>query len=199
MQTFWNLFSCRLSKMFKAFNDLFRKPRTTVIQENLEQTLKYLILLFNNKGPTILDKIFVTKQWNPVKTDRNRKLWYLFLRGFNCYRQGLISWGGTGGWAICPVRFEISLIFRQFQRSYVLSWSASHKQLVYQVCYTRYQVSFYLWWIRPVLKYCKVSKYYNQDGRLLFRKVLTNSPEMIKEKSHQRWFKKNCCGNFWKM
>ena len=36
-------------------------------------------------------------------------------------------------------------------------------QLLYQVCYTRYQVSIYLWWIRPVLKKCKVPKYYDQD------------------------------------
>ena len=37
------------------------------------------------------------------------------------------------------------------------------KQLVYQVCYTRYHVSFYLWLIGSVLKYCKVLKYYEQD------------------------------------
>ena len=39
------------------------------------------------------------------------------------------------------------------------------RQLVYQVCYTRYKVSFYLWWIEPVLKYCNVPKYYDQDCR----------------------------------
>ena len=39
------------------------------------------------------------------------------------------------------------------------------RQLVYQVCYTRYHVSFYLWLIRPVLKHCKVPKYYDQDCR----------------------------------
>ena len=31
---------------------------------------------------TILDKIFGTKWSNPVKMDRERKLWYLFLRVF---------------------------------------------------------------------------------------------------------------------
>ena len=43
-----------------------------------------------------------------------------------------------------------------------------------QVCYTRYQVTFYLWWIRPVLKHCKVSKYYDQDYRwkISFQKAL---------------------------
>ena len=31
---------------------------------------------------TIADKIFGTKWSNPVKLDRNRKVWYLFLHGF---------------------------------------------------------------------------------------------------------------------
>ena len=31
---------------------------------------------------TIQDKIFGTKWSNPVKLDRNRKVWYLFLRAF---------------------------------------------------------------------------------------------------------------------
>ena len=31
-------------------------------------------------------------------------------------------------------------------------------QLVYQICYTRYQVSFYLWRIEPALKHYKSSK-----------------------------------------
>ena len=37
------------------------------------------------------------------------------------------------------------------------------RQLVYQVCYNRYYVSFYLWLIGTVLKHCKVLKYYDQD------------------------------------
>ena len=39
-------------------------------------------------------------------------------------------------------------------------------QLVYQVCNTKYQVSFYLWRIGPVLKHCKVPKYYYRDCRV---------------------------------
>ena len=39
------------------------------------------------------------------------------------------------------------------------------RQLVYQVCYTRFHVSFYLWLIGSVLKHCKVPKYYDQDCR----------------------------------
>ena len=37
------------------------------------------------------------------------------------------------------------------------------RQLVYQICYTRYYASFYLWLIGSALKHCKVPKYYEQD------------------------------------
>ena len=46
---------------------------------------------------------------------------------------------------------------------------------MYQVCCTRYQVSFYLRWIRSVLRYCKVPKYYDQDCRLQARVCLWSS------------------------
>ena len=39
------------------------------------------------------------------------------------------------------------------------------RQLVHQVCYARYHVSFYLWWIGLVLKHWKVPKYYHKDFR----------------------------------
>ena len=42
------------------------------------------------------------------------------------------------------------------------------RKFVYQVCYTGYQVPFYLWWMEPVLKYCKVLKYYDQDSLKIF-------------------------------
>ena len=41
------------------------------------------------------------------------------------------------------------------------------RQLAYQVCYTRYHVSFYLRLIGSVLKHCKVPKYYDQDYGLM--------------------------------
>ena len=52
------------------------------------------------------------------------------------------------------------------------------RQLVYQVCCTRYQVSFYLWRLGPVLKHCKVPKYYNQD--------YVNLTDMLYRKSVQK-------------
>ena len=42
---------------------------------------------------------------------------------------------------------------------------------MYQVCYTRYHVSFYLWLIGSVLKHCKVPKYYEQDRRQISRTI----------------------------
>ena len=51
-------------------------------------------------------------------------------------------------------------------------------QLVYQVCYTRYHVLFYLLLIRSVLKHCKVPKYYNQDCLKIFF-LLSELPMMI--------------------
>ena len=49
---------------------------------------------------------------------------------------------------------------------------------MYQVCYTRYQVLFYLWRTKSVLKYCKVSKYNDQDClKILF--LLSALPMMI--------------------
>ena len=42
---------------------------------------------------------------------------------------------------------------------------------MYQVCYTRYHVSFYLWLIGSVLKHCKVPKYYEQDCSFRYHKI----------------------------
>ena len=40
------------------------------------------------------------------------------------------------------------------------------RQLINQVCYKRYHVSFYLWGIGPIIKLYKVLKYYGQDCSL---------------------------------
>ena len=42
------------------------------------------------------------------------------------------------------------------------------RQLVCQVCYTKCQVSFYLWLARPAPKHCKVPKHYDQDYLKIF-------------------------------
>ena len=52
------------------------------------------------------------------------------------------------------------------------------RQLVYQIRYTRYQVSFYLWWIGSLLNYCKVPKYYDQGCLKVFF-LLSSFPIMI--------------------
>ena len=52
------------------------------------------------------------------------------------------------------------------------------RQFVYQIYYTGYKVSFYLWLIGSVLKYCKVPKYYDRDCLKIFF-LLSALPIMI--------------------
>ena len=47
------------------------------------KTDKIINAFFKSVFTTILGKIFETKQRNPVKVDRTRKLWYLLLRIFD--------------------------------------------------------------------------------------------------------------------
>ena len=49
---------------------------------------------------------------------------------------------------------------------------------MYQVCYTKYHVSFYLWLIGSVLKHRKVPKYYEQDC-LKFLFLISTLPAKI--------------------
>ena len=65
------------------------------------------------------------------------------------------------------------------------------RQLVYQVCYTRYQVSFYLWWIGSGLKYCKVPIYYDQNCRFRIRK--SNIKTEKDRCGTARYFNNKCC------
>ena len=47
------------------------------LSRNLEERKRWLVIV-----PTIPNKIFGTKWRTPVKLDRKRKVWYLFLRVF---------------------------------------------------------------------------------------------------------------------
>ena len=49
------------------------------------------------------------------------------------------------------------------------------RQLLYQVCYTRCQVSFCLWRLGPVLEHCEVPKYYDQDCSSVSQYFLKNN------------------------
>ena len=82
---------------------------------------------------------------------------------FDCYCHSLIS--GRETRHMSPPEFEIFLIFPISFSYKILSLKSSTTRLAlaYQVCYTRYHVSFYLWLIRSVLKRCKVQKYYDKD------------------------------------
>ena len=44
---------------------------------------------------------------------------------------------------------------------------------MYQVCYPKYQVLFCLWLMEPLLKHCKVPKYYKQDCLKIFFLIST--------------------------
>ena len=64
-----------------------------------------------------------------------------------------------------PPKLEIFPILPDFQKFKVLSCSVIVRQLLYQVCYARYQVSLSLWRTGAVLRHCKVLKYYDEDCR----------------------------------
>ena len=94
--------------------------------------------LSRNMEPTILDKIFGTKQRNPVKLDRKEKFDIYSCVFFDCYCSSLISGMKTGHQAMSPPKFEIFLIFPYFLRSSVLSpWATREAtripSLLYQI------------------------------------------------------------------
>ena len=111
--------------------------------------------------------------------NRERKYWYSFLRDFwlllpksNFLKiDGALDFVSTQIWDFSNIP--------NFLRFYVLGRMQLTRQLVYQVCYTRYKVSFYWWWIGPVLKYCKVPKYYHQD--------CSSRPILVFKKLKMRW------------
>ena len=65
-------------------------------------------------------------------------------------------------WALgmSSLRFGNFLLFPNSLRPKVLGRSQLVRQHVYQLCYARYQVFFYLRQSGPVLKHYKVLKYY---------------------------------------
>ena len=53
------------------------------------------------------------------------------------------------------------------------------RQQVYQICYTRYQFSFYVWWIRHYRKHCKVPEWYDQLWWQRFNTRCTSNGDSI--------------------
>ena len=79
--------------------------------------------------------------------------WFYFVaRCSNIFSRYLLN----GAWRACT------------GHGVIFSWAcgAASGQGMYQVCYSRYRVSFYLWLIGSVLKHCKVPKYYDHDCSL---------------------------------
>ena len=75
-----------------------------------------------------------------------------------------------GDWALGYVSTQIWDFsnISLFSKMLSLKWFGNSRENSYQVCYSRYHVSFYLWLIGSLLKHCKVPKYYNQDCSLMF-------------------------------
>ena len=95
--------------------------------------------------------------------DRTRRVWYLLLRIFWLLLPKFNIW--KGDWALSDISTQIwyfsniSLFPKILSLKSLLTREATH---IYQACYTRDHVSFYLWLIGSVLKHCKVPKYYGQ-------------------------------------
>ena len=103
---------------------------------------------------------------------------------FESFCQSLASERETGPYAMSSTKFVIFLIFPYFLRSlfpYFLSLNSYGKlgrQLVDQVCCSRYHVSLYWCLTGSVLRHCKIPKYYDQDClKSLF--LLSTDPMMI--------------------
>ena len=78
------------------------------------------------------------------------------------YYQSFVSGRGTEELGFASTRFrdfEIFLVFSNLLWSKVLIHSAACEATRIQRFFTKYQVSLYLWRIKPILKSCKVSKY----------------------------------------
>ena len=80
---------------------------------------------------------------------------------------GSPSGKNTVGIKILNVFFFFLLVWTQRppqrRKCRVNSFDNSWDNLYIKICYTRFQLSFYLWRIGPVLKYYEVPKYHNQD------------------------------------
>ena len=130
-----------------------------------------------NPVQNILIKI---KKWSRV---RQVRLWHFFFRIFRVpvpkthfYREDLTL--GSIPHTILKIflcfLFSIILRLTSFRNIWVNSYIAS---------YTRYQVNFYFWWMEPILKLCKVLKYYEQDCQKNLLLLLT-SLKVIKISYH---------------
>lgn len=88
-----------------------------------------------------------------------------FCLTFDCYSQNVISRGETGQKDVPPFSFQNLLIFCNVEslKSFDTSWANSYTKFF---C-TRYQVLFYFWQIKPLLKHSKWPKYYEQGSILL--------------------------------
>ena len=84
---------------------------------------------------------------------------------------GAVNLGGAWFLAatvgVCFVEGGLGAGLRPHLHLWFLTVRKLVRQLEDQVCYSRYQISFYLWWFRPKRNYQKVPKYYDQGCCLI--------------------------------
>ena len=127
---------------------------------------------------TTLDKTFRQKLKSQAKLDKTRKIWYLLLHNFGPLMHIIIYFClGTE----CPKSFEIFLIYPNFLKFIGISTRIVRQfegQLLQKVYFTRYQVLFCLWQIKPALKMlCKPNHWFlmKYNTRLKWVKVFLTS------------------------
>ena len=97
---------------------------------------------FCRMGATILVRVFEAGYRDPVRLDRSKEFDICFCVVFNYCCQSFLSASGAGYFSILILNFSNICKLLKILSS---SRSATHEHLLYKLCYTRYQVSFYLW------------------------------------------------------
>ena len=130
---------------------------------SFESFQKFILTTICNTVQNILKNI--------KKSSKNSQDQKLFLFVFVYYLSARVKiFFHNGEWTLDWVLMQfwyypIISIFPKILR--LKSFWKLVKQLVYQVCYTRYQVPLYLLWMESVLKLCKIPKYYEQHGKII--------------------------------
>lgn len=106
--------------------------------------------------------------------EKTRKLSYLLMRSIGLF-------GNFYLWNRYRAQDHVSTQVQHFSnisevpKILTLLRSELERQILFQVCYTIHQVSFYLWRIGPLLKNCNAQKYYDQDCLTTFHLLSTLS------------------------
>ena len=134
--------------------------------------------------------------------EKTRKLSYLLMRSIGLF-------GNFYLWNRYRAQDHVSTQVQHFSnisevpKILTLLRSELERQILFQVCYTIHQVSFYLWRIGPLLKNCNAQKYYDQDCLTTFLELSTLSIIQISGKSpylaqKKKFYEKSISKQSWK-